>query len=134
MIPSPDIVSIALLRDDPVLCVLHGGRVSTEALPGSPTVRVTLMPGPSPAETWEWSAQVQLDVWADDQLDAANMAAAIRDRWPYKRGPVAGGWVSGTWVVQDPMAVADTESAIRRYSMILGLAAHAHGGDPCQSS
>lgn len=125
MIPSPDIAAIALLRDDPVLAVLHCGRVGVEALPGGPAVRVSLLPGSQSHARWEWSAQVQLDVWADDQLDAANLAAAIRDRWPYKRGAVAGGYVSGTWVVSDPMALADESSHLRRYSLVLGLAVHA---------
>ena len=125
MITSPDIVAIALLRDDPVLRVLHGGRVSVDALPGGPAVRVTLLPGPQPTSRWEWSAQVQLDVWADDQLVAGSLASAIRDRWPYQRGSVAGSWVSGTWVVSDPMALNDASSKLRRYSMILGLAVNA---------
>lgn len=124
MIPSPDIVAIALLRDDPVLAVLHGGRVSVEALPGGAAVRVTLLPGVQQFSRWEWSAQVQVDVWADDQLDSANLAAAIRDRWPYKRGQAGGGYVSGTWVVSDPMALQDPESKLPRYTLTLGLSVH----------
>jgi hypothetical protein len=129
MITSPDIVAIELLREDSVLRVLHGGRVSVEALPGSPAVRVTLLPGPQPTSRWEWSAQVQLDVWADDQLEASELAASIRDRWPYQRGSFAGSWVSGTWVVSDPMALDDTSSKLARYSMILGLAVNADAQD-----
>ena len=124
MIPSPDIVAIALLREDATLAALHGGRVSVDALPGPTAIRVTLLPGVQYFSMWEWSAQVQLDVWADDQLDAANLAAAVRDCWPYKRGKIAGGYVSGSWVLSNPMALQDSESKLARYSMVLGLAVH----------
>ena len=124
MIPSPDRVAIAILAASPDLAALHGGRVSTDLQPGGPAIRVTLLPGPATQTRWEWSAQLQLECWAADQLDAGDLAAAVRDAWPYVRGTFADAYVSGSWIVTEPMSVPDPQTNRPRYLLTVGLAVH----------
>ena len=65
MITSPDMVAVALLRADPQISEATQGRVSTDLQPGSPSVRVTLLPGGDSLTEYEWEGLVQVDVWAD---------------------------------------------------------------------
>lgn len=127
MIPSPDMAAVAILAADVELRKVHQGRVSTDLQPGGPAIRVTLMPGGDPVTRWEWQATIQADCYALDQIDAANLAALVRSRWTDYTGrdlPDLDGYVSGCWVVADPMWVGDPDTKLARYSLMLGIAVH----------
>lgn len=124
MIPSPVRAAVAILTADPTLAPLHGGRVSTMLRPGGPAIRLTLLPGPTTQTGWEWRGHVQAECWADDELDADELAAAVRACWPGYRGPAGDGYVSGTWIVTEPAALPDPETGRPRYILTLGVACH----------
>ena len=124
MIASPDQATIAILTADPTLSALHGGRVSTDLQPGSPSIRVALIGGGEATTEWGWRALLQVECWADDQLDAGGLAAAVRDVWPNHRGTYAGTFVSGTWLESNPVAMPDPQTGQPRYLLTVGLRAH----------
>ena len=127
MIASPDIAAVALLRSEPVIAAATGGRVSTDLQPGSPSVRVTLLPGGEAFTEFLWEGMVQVDVWAEDQLEAAQAAALIRAAWPCYRGRTLselGVYVSGCWVQSNPSFMLDPETGLPRYMMTLGVMIH----------
>lgn len=127
MIPPPDMAAIALLAANPDLSDLHEGRVSSDLQPGGPALRVTLLPGGGTGNSWEWPAMVQVDCVADEQALAADLAAAVRAAWPSSEArhlPDLDTWVSGTWIVSNPMAIPDRATGRTRYTLTLGLRVH----------
>lgn len=127
MICPPDMAAIVLLAADPALADLHQGRVSSDLQPGGPALRVTLLPGGGGSNEWEWPAMVQVDCFADDQADAADLAAAVRAAWPCYEArhlPTLNAWVSSTWVETNPMALLDPDTGRWRYMFTLGLRVH----------
>ena len=90
----------ALLVADDITDVV-GPRVSFDLQPGGPAIRVTLLPGRvTGSSDWEWSATVQVECWAEDQGQAADLAALLRSVWPCSTGRKLRrlGYVSGTWL------------------------------------
>ena len=127
MIASPDMVAIALLVADERITDVVGPRVSTDLQPGGPAIRVTLLPGRvTGSSDWEWSATVQVECWAEDQGQAADLAALLRSVWPCSTGRHVRrmGYVSGTWLESGPFWMPDPETRTPRYVLTLGLACH----------
>lgn len=127
MTATPDMVVIHLLRSDPDISAATGGRISTDLQKGDPAVRVQLIGGGDPLTVWEWNGTVQVDVWAQDQLTAADVVALIRSRWTNYRGRTIdhlGAYVSGTWLESSPVFLLDPDSGSPRYMLTLGVAVH----------
>lgn len=127
MITAPDMVAVALLAADEDIATLTGGRISTDLQPGGPAIRLTLLPGATANPDWEWVGVLDCECWADDQADAADLAAAVRAAWPDHTGralPQLTAWVSGTWITRDPTWLPDPDDASPRYVLGLGVAVH----------
>lgn len=127
MICSPDMAAILLLAADPTLADLHQGRVSSDLQPGGPALRVTLLPGSETTNDYEWPADVQVDCFADDQAQAADLAAAVRAVWPCyepRHLPDLDAWVSSTWLVSNPMAIYDPDTGRWHYMLTVALRVH----------
>ena len=117
---TPDAVVIAALKSDGTINTAAGGRISTDMRPGATCLRVTLIGGMEPSAEW-WSAQVQVECWATDQIAAGQLAALVRQRWPQLRGDFAGAHMVGGWVETDPVWLPDPDSDRPRYMLTVGL-------------
>jgi hypothetical protein len=85
---------------------------------------VALVGGGEASTEWGWRALIQVECWADDQLDAEDLAAAVRDVWPNHRGTYAGAFISATWLESNPVAMPDPQTGQPRYLLTVGLRAH----------
>lgn len=121
--PAP--VFIRVLRD----ANLPFAQLSTtEAVASLPGARVTIVGTPSGPDGWQ-EVTAQLDVWADDEITAGDLAAAVATYWDsllYGRVAVAvddEAYVSQAWVEQDPAAFTVNDEA-PRYQLTVGLRIH----------
>ncbi len=109
-IPAPTPVLIALLTD---LLPAIGDRVSIVLLSPLPALRVAKIGEQQGVSDWSVAPMYQIEVWAEDELGAEEIAYALKNTWPHAgRQRVGDGMVHGRWVVQDPMPLpADDDQA-----------------------
>ena len=117
---TPDAVVIAALKSDSAINTFVGGRISTDMRKGASCIRVTLVGGMEPSAEW-WSAQVQVECWATDQVVAGQLASLVRSRWPRLRGTFAQTHMVGGWIETDPTWLPDPDSDRPRYMLTVGL-------------
>lgn len=121
MMTTPDAAAIALLRTLPAVTALTSTRISTDYLPGSASIRVTLLPG-GQAEQELWRASLQVECWATDQIVAGQLATVVRSSWPTVRGVVdSATHCAGAWVESNPTWMPDPDSDRPRYILTVGL-------------
>lgn len=121
MMTTPDAAAIALLRTLTAVTALTSTRISTDYLPGTASIRVTLLPG-GQAEQELWRATLQIECWATDQIVAGQLATAVRTSWPTVRGAVdSATWCAGAWIESNPTWMPDPESDRPRYILTVGL-------------
>lgn len=124
MIPWPDPLVIAWLRDHPDLAPLHGGRVSTRLDDVLPALRVTLVYDAQAATAWERVPVYQIEVWAEDEVAAGQIATDVANTWASFKGRFGAAYISGSEVVTWPRPEPDPETDLPRY--LLEAAAYVH--------
>lgn len=118
---APDAAAIALLKADSTITAITSTRISTDYLPGTASIRVTLLGGTF-AEQENWRALLQLECWATDQIAAGQLATTVRQQWPTYRGTAGTGtWCAGAWLESNPFWLPDPDSDRPRYVLTVGL-------------
>lgn len=121
-VPYPDPVFIALLADLPVVADQTDGRVSVVLDATLPAARVTKVGDLEPPTTFEGTPIYRVEVWADDELTAGDIAWRIKNTWPAAVPTViAGARVHGRWVEANPRPSPDPETGKPRYLVDLGI-------------
>jgi len=121
-VPYPDPAIIALLADLPPLADDLGGRVSTVLDATLPALRVTKVGDLEAPTTWEATPLYQVEVWADDEFTAGDLAWRITNVWPRAVAQVAGNAVvHARWVEANPFPSPDPETEKPRFLVTLGI-------------
>lgn len=128
-IPAPTPVVISLLNGlDWAGSV--GGRISVELDPQLPAARVALVGDQDAISDWEAAPMYQVEVWAEDALDAEQIAWDLRNAWPAAAKQLFGSAVvHGRWVVQNPLLLparmtaedADEDTGLARYALTVAF-------------
>jgi hypothetical protein len=109
LLPSAVGVFIAWCKANTDLAAVHGGRVGTKLNGTLPAVRITRVGGTPDQESWQDSAELQVECWAADDPTAELLARQVLAALPSVRGLAAYGRVwtyavtSGPyWAPDDP--------------------------------
>lgn len=103
--PTPQLVHV--LANLPALADDTGDRVSTVLDATLPALRVALVgyTGSASAD-WEIAPMYQVEVWAEDEIDAERIAWNLTNAWPSAIKEFYGdGCIHGRWVVQLPQSL-----------------------------
>lgn len=131
-VPFPTPALIASLRSLTGLATV-GDRISTALYPEEdplPAIRVTLSSHKEAPTSWEATPVFQLDVWAEEEIEAGNLAWAIRNEWPSVEKVIIGdALVTARWVEVEPIPFSILQSSpnpqfysgIPRYLLSVGL-------------
>lgn len=120
-VPYPDPVVIALLAELPGLDEI-GGRISTSLDSTLPALRVTKVADLEPPTSEEATPIFQVEIWADDEFVAGDLAWRLKDIWPFSVPTVVGSaLVHGRWVEASPFPQPDSETEKPRFLISLGI-------------
>lgn len=121
-VPFPDPVLISALSNLPALADDYGGRVSTVLDAVLPALRITKV-GDAEVPTTDDAAPIyQVEVWADDEFTAGDIAWRLVNAWPSaRRERVLDALVRGRWVEANPFPSPDPETETSRYLVSLGI-------------
>lgn len=121
MTPAPTPVVIAVLSSLPAVTD-DTDRVSTTLLSPLPAIRVTKVGDAETPSASSIAPLFQVEVWAEDELDAERIAWRISDDWPAaRREAVRDAVVHGRWVEISPRPLPDAETGHPRYLVTVGL-------------
>lgn len=104
-----------MLKTIPEVTSIAGGRVSTLLNATRPAIRLTLIYDLEGGEDWRMPVY-QIEVWADDEIVADQLANAIYNAWrkPF-RGTYAGSYINRTWPHSGgPRPMEDPDSHLPR--------------------
>lgn len=104
-VPPPTPAAVSLLRSMPSLADDVGDRISVVLDATLPALRVALVGYlGSAATTWESAPMFQVEVWAEDELEAERIAWNLNNDWTRSgQEPVPGGMCHGRWIAQNPI-------------------------------
>lgn len=121
-VPYPDPVLVKVLAGLPVVADVAGGRVSTVLDANLPALRVTKVTDREPPTAEEATPIYQVEVWADDELVAGDLAWRIANAWPTSAHAVVdAARVHGRWTDASPFPSPDPETETPRYLVSLGI-------------
>ena len=124
-IPPPTPVVIRLLNSIPAVTDHVGDRISVVLDAQLPALRVALVGYAGAAATdWEACPMFQVEVWAEDEIEAEEIAWVINNHWTTATREIVGqAAVHGRWVVQNPLSLparmtsedSDEDTNLARY-------------------
>jgi hypothetical protein len=121
-VPFPDPVMVALLARTTDVVDVAGGRVSTVLDSVLPALRVTKVSDYERATAEEASPIYQVEVWADDELVAGDLAWRLFNAWPSAHAEhLLGALVHGRFSDSSPFSSPDPETESPRYLVALGI-------------
>lgn len=91
-----------------------------------PFLRVTVTGDREAPTDWERTPILQVDVWAETETEAAELATFLAYAWPLTSDSETGdAYISGAWVEQHPRLLTSTPTAEPpRYILSLGFRIH----------
>lgn len=102
-VPPPTPAMIAALQG---LLPAVGDRISVRLDPQLPALRVAKIGDQQSVSDWESAPMFQVEVWAEDELEAEQLAWDLKNVWPSATKQVFGpAVIHGRWVVQDPLSL-----------------------------
>lgn len=120
-VPYPDPVFVSVLAGLPGFDELDG-RVSTYLDSVLPAVRVTKVSDLEASTREEATPIYQVEIWADEEFVAGDLAWRLTAAWPSSTATVAGAaLVHGRWVETNPFPQPDAETEKPRYLLNLGI-------------
>lgn len=121
-VPYPDPIVIELISRLPAVAETTEGRVSVVLDSLLPAIRIAKVGDAEAPSTYEGTPVFRVEVWADDEFVAGDIAWRIKNSWPTaKREVVLDGLVHGRWVDADPRTSPDPETEKPRYLIDLGI-------------
>lgn len=119
-VPYPDPVFVQALTALDALATVHS--VSTTLYDVLPAVRVAKVRDHEAPSDWEATPIYQVEVWADDEFQAGEIAWAVKNEWPSAHKQVVGSaLITHRWVDLDPLPFPDVETDKPRHIVHLGL-------------
>jgi len=121
-VPFPDPVLITTLVDLPTLSEYTADRVGTATDATLPALRVAKVGDAEPPTEEQATPIYRIEVWAEDEMTAGDIAWIIRNTWPtLVPAVVRDAYVYARWIDIDPRPLPDPSTGLPRYLIDVGI-------------